>query len=848
MRHSLLRLVIALSLLLFLAPPAQAQVCGRVDGAAKPPTASDAFGALRASVGFPGACRRCFCDVNGDHAVTATDAFLILVKGVGLPANFACNDCSCGQLPTLLETGTHPRVVAVGDLNNDEIPDIISADDESFELSIFLGTGDGAFAAAVSIDPGGGPMSVTLAHLDDDENLDVVTTNLNPSAIAILKGRGDGSFEDAVFLTAPNSPVHAEVGDLNGDDRLDLVAVNSVGNDVCVYLATEEGGYVEQASILVGTGPRWVTLADVNDDEDLDAITTNRDGNGYSVALGNGDGTFGAAPNRPLCAGAHHVVAGHLDDDGDMDLVIPCKSDRTLAILFGKGDGSFEEAIVYPTGGYGLASALGDLDDDGDLDIVATRWSSHGVLIFENQGDRNFAVPVQRSTQTSPRGIVIAELTGDSSLDLLIANSASDNLLLFPGTGTTTFAGLRWSDIGLGNRARDMAVGDFNKDGREEIVVVNWYTGQSSFIVSPPTTPRAQTGLVPSVPPAASLSKNDDPIQFYSDVAVGDFNGDGSPDYVAKANKIPADTPGKRCTDPHLRVIYQRVSPGEGGFTDSERVAAGNLTHHTDDDFVVADFNGDEVDDIVLIERLSLEISYLRGSREHSFEVAQRLGDGRGISRITQGDVNGDGSPDIAYVVMSEPPMIVVRLHNQFGRFDSTPSATIALTAPPSWMVLADLNGDARADLVTGNQESTMVEIRLALESGTFAAATTSDLGIKVFEAPALVDLDADGLTDMIGLLADRPYDPMMPLGGSPFLAAGFIEGDGTSRGFRSATMIDPGDVPRHFRLVDTTSFVAANFDDNPLPDLVVSRNTDRRDPGLIYYNVGNCLPLTSAP
>jgi hypothetical protein len=124
----------------------------------------------------------------------------------------------------------------VADLDGDTVPDLVTANRFSDDVSVLLGNGDGSFQAAVSFAAGIFPQSVAVADLDGDSVPDLVTTNEFSDDVSVLLGNGDGSFQAAVSFAAGNGPQSVAVADLDGDTVPDLVTANASSDDVTVLL------------------------------------------------------------------------------------------------------------------------------------------------------------------------------------------------------------------------------------------------------------------------------------------------------------------------------------------------------------------------------------------------------------------------------------------------------------------------------------------------------------------------------------------------------------------------------------------------------------------------------------
>ena len=77
--------------------------------------------------------------------------------------------------------GSGPNSVAVGDFNGDGVEDLVTADsdlsDNSVNVSVLLGNGDGTFQNAVNFAAGFGPHAVAVGDFNGDGRQDLATAN-----------------------------------------------------------------------------------------------------------------------------------------------------------------------------------------------------------------------------------------------------------------------------------------------------------------------------------------------------------------------------------------------------------------------------------------------------------------------------------------------------------------------------------------------------------------------------------------------------------------------------------------------------------------------------------------------
>ncbi|MGI8988155.1 MAG: beta strand repeat-containing protein, partial [Bryobacteraceae bacterium] len=115
---------------------------------------------------------------------------------------------------------------------------------------------------------------------------------------------------------------------------------------------------------------------------------------------------------------------------------------------------------------------------------------------------------------------------------------------------------------------------------------------------------------------------------------------------------------------------------------------------------------------------------------------------------IAQADFNGDGIPDLA-IVNGSSNTITVLLGNGTGGFTPAPSSPFAVGTSPFSVAVGDFNGDGKPDLAVANA-SNSVTVLLGSGNGGFAPAPGSPFTVRAATSLAVADFNGDGLADIV--------------------------------------------------------------------------------------------------
>ena len=331
------------------------------------------------------------------------------------------------------------------------------------------------------------------------------------------------STSNAVFTVASSTPVSCGqsvgVGDFNGDAKLDVAVASSCSDTVSILLGDGSGKLTLAFSIATGHNPYSLAVGDFNGDGKLDLAVANQGSNSVSVLLGDGTGNFALVSSPAVGRRPFSIVAGDFNGDGKLDLAVANYGNNTVSVLLGDGAGNFTRTSSPGVGGYPRAVAVGDFNGDGKLDLATANGGDNNVSILLGNGTGNFTLASSPGAGGSPISIVTGDFNGDGKLDVAVTDQFGGGVstLLGDGTGNFNLA----SYTGVYEYPTFMAVGDFTGNGKLDLAFttsVNFNNGEVPILLGD------GTGNFTSVPSPAAVNP--------WSVAVGDFNGDGRLDLV----------------------------------------------------------------------------------------------------------------------------------------------------------------------------------------------------------------------------------------------------------------------------------------------------------------------------
>lgn len=324
--------------------------------------------------------------------------------------------------------GVNPKSVAVGDFNNDGIPDLVVANSSANNnISVLIGTGLGTFGTAISYNVGSWPRGVAVGYFNGDGFKDIVVANNGSSNISVLTGTGTGSFGNPVNFTVGSSPFSIAIGDFNGDSKQDLVVSRSA--NISVLTGTGNGTFGTSVNYSISMfGTTNVAIADINSDSKQDLIVAADDLSFFYPLTGTGTGSFGYAPSYGTSLFSRSVATGDINGDGKQDFVLARQNYDDVAVVTSNGLGGFGAIRHFAVVSVPSSVILSDINGDGKLDIAVTNSFNNSVSVLTGSGTGSFGAAVNYQVSSFPEHLVATDFNGDGKQDLAVVNSGSNNI------------------------------------------------------------------------------------------------------------------------------------------------------------------------------------------------------------------------------------------------------------------------------------------------------------------------------------------------------------------------------------------------------------------------------------
>lgn len=702
-------------------------------------------------------------DVRSELTVSCLndgETYYILVDGYqGEEGNL---ELALEVIPSASTLGPYPSATVVAGQNTTVTP--TAAPTGISSLNAFA---DPGFVGVLTADPTTGVVTITDAVLAGTYTVTVAGPNgcATSSFTLTVTDPNCASQYVASTVASGDRPTNLAVGDFNNDGIQDLATCNSIDGNVSVHLGNGNGGFLTPTYISEPFAAK-VRVGDFNGDGNQDLIVSNASSFTLSLHLGDGTGGFASVVTVNVGGEVFDLAIGDFNGDQIQDIVIA--SLGAIVVRLGDGTGGFTDGTNVGVGEDHLRISIGDFNNDGNEDLAVTSnldsWgggTSNYLDVRLGDGSGGFGGAI--SLPGVPRELAVGDFNEDGSQDIVLTNDGNVVSIRL-GDGAGGFSNGPDAPVGISPSA--ITVADLNGDGIPDLAVSSFVNDNVSMLIGDGTGAFASAG---------DLAVGDVPVS----VVAGDFNLDGIIDLA---------TPNRE--DDNVSILLGQ-SPTLGTYPSATVVAGQNTTVTPSatptgvtslNAFADPGFTGVltadpttgvvSVTDAVLAGTYTVIVNANGGCATSSFtltvtdpDCSAQFGFGPEIfygdipNVVAVGDFNENGNQDLAVGDnignhIQNSGSVSIHRGSGSGTF-ATPSyvstGAIGIISPSiAKIAIGDFNGDGHQDFAATEQFSHSVYIRLGTGGGGFSTSPAIPTGNDIPSCLAIGDFNSDGYQDIV--------------------------------------------------------------------------------------------------
>ncbi|GGB17729.1 hypothetical protein GCM10011511_46920 [Puia dinghuensis] len=732
-----------------------------------------------------------------------------------------------------------PYGVAIGDLDGDGKPDLVVANNGGTQVSFFRNTsvaGTISFATRVDINVGPAPYGVAIGDLDGDGKADlVVSTQGSGAALYALHNTsvtGSISFGTPIGLASGGGFTIA-IGDLDGDGKPDI-AEAAFSAVVVVRNQSTAGSLVFGAAqnFYNASYTESVAISDLDADGKLDMVCANRFSNNVSAfhntSPGAGTITFDTHVDYAVDQDPLWVSVGDVDGDGRPDLLVANSSSTNVSLLrniIGANVAPEVTGFSPTSGARGTTVTITGVNLNGATAVsfggvpaasFSLNSSTSIAATVASGASGNVSVTTPYGTVTMPgftfTGPIISGFSPAIGVAGTVVTITGSN---FTGATAVTFDGVAATSFTVTSATSITATVGAGASGFVKVTTALGTDSLSGFVFDVPTI-TAMTPVSGMVGSSVVLTGTNlgatpaDNIVYFGAVQAKVTAASATSLTVtvpagATYQPVSVTTRGLTAyTSQPFHVVFTVANPT---ITSSSFVVAGQVSGSSES-VAVGDLNGDGKPDIVFsstTENLLTVVPNASSPGRVLFVHPFNLGTGSGPGKVALGDLDGDGKLDIVVVLFNsgnQSMFSVYRNTSTGGSISFAPRVDFATGDGSVDVVLADMNGDGKTDVLVPSGNSGIFSIFLNNSSGPGVISFAPKVDFTALNHSdhlAVADLDNDGRPDLFTanfsgdnisvymnqstggslVLGSPAYYSLAPGANSTYIATADLDGDG---------------------------------------------------------------------
>jgi len=334
-----------------------------------------------------------------------------------------------------------------------------------------------------------------------------------------------------------------------------------------------------------------------------------------------------------------------------------------------------------------------DIDKDGDIDVVSTATAGNSIVWHRNNGNgtfNRFTVANLSNGINKPDLVQTADVDRDGDMDIVSASSQAGTIHLFENNGNQNFITHLLSDSSDG--INDFSLKDINGDGLSDIFGTSSTNSKLFLLLN-------QGNLL--------FKENTIGIGLagISDVLVSDIDSDFDIDLVISSSQYDSLV---WFQNNGLTVFTKKmIGVGISGITSID----------------AADIDSDGDIDLITASQTTGSINWIKNDGDQNFTLQNIDSHITNINQLLLGDYDGDNDIDIITTGVNNSR---IKIYNNQSNASFIPLSLGENHNEISSINLADINNDNRLDIVTSDIHQNLIVAHTSVSYSDFSFSRTT--------------------------------------------------------------------------------------------------------------------------
>ncbi len=702
--------------------------------------------------------------------------------------------------PVNYTSNSSPRSMVVDDINEDNKPDLLVTNQGSSNFSIFQNNSTSTtinFLSKVDFAAGNGPWGIATGDINGDGKVDIAVCNLSSNTVSVYGNTHTTGIISASSLAAPiavntsSQPNGIAICDINDDLRPELVVstygngfVNVYPNNTSFFSTNQITGQICAGST-IGVGFTTTTtfsLGNVFTAQLSDANGSFNSPTTIGSIIGTTSGTINATIPSNTVVGNNYrirVISTNpslISNDSRSNLaVVNCPQITSISPLSGPlgttitiSGNNFSTTpsqniinvggIIVPAQTATTTSVTATIPAGTSYKPISLTVLANGITAASKDafnptymgsnatfGVNTYNTGVAFSTNYYPRHAISGDLDGDGEQDLVVSSEGTSAIQIYRNnhvsgqvfTGTSLTLAQSYT---LPNISSQSTLGDLDGDGKLDIVVFVWSSNQICIFKN--TSTNGNISFAPRVDLSGTAS-----IRYGT---LADVDNDGKLDIIATHSGFS-----------YISIYKNNSSNGSINASDfANRTSVNSPSNLV---FIKpCDLDNDGRIDFVAGNSSSSNFTVMRNATgvigSTMFSNFNIFTGSTVSSFVNVADMDNDGKQDIIVTCNSLSRLSVYRNIYTSGNLSASSFASaVNITTNTSAFStsIADINGDNKLDIVSGNTSSSGFVAIIKNNSTIGSLSFDLSYGYSGFSDVGCVetaDLNMDGKQDIIAV------------------------------------------------------------------------------------------------